>query len=102
MSETPPDPARDPRTGRRTSPDPSAPLLDGHEAPVRDDAEQDLRATSDAIRADIGRLAALEDEKTALDANDPRIDAISDEAVELADRIGRETRVERQLSQQLG
>ena len=66
-----------------------------------DSAAQDLRATVDAIRADLGRLALIEDEKQALDPADPRVDAASDEAVELADRIARETRAQRQLGREL-
>lgn len=66
------------------------------------DAEQDLKATAASIRADIGRLATIEDEKLVLDAGDPRVDQLSDQAVELADRISRETRAERQLSHEIG
>ena len=69
----------------------------------RDDrAEQDLKATADSLRSDIDRLATLEDEKLALDAEDPEVDRLSDEAVALADRISRETRAERQLSEEVG
>lgn len=64
-------------------------------------AAQDLKATAASIRTDIGRLAVLEDEKLALDPADPRVDAASDEAVRLADRIARETRAERQLSREV-
>jgi len=64
-------------------------------------AEQDLKATADSIRVDIGRLAALEDEKMALDPEDPRVDRVSDEAIDLADRIQREVRVERQLAKEI-
>lgn len=65
-------------------------------------ARQDLNATEDSIRVDIDRMATLEDEKAALDAKDPRIDAISDEVVRLADRVRREALVERQLGRELG
>jgi hypothetical protein len=65
-------------------------------------AEDDLRATTDSIRTDVGRLASLEDDKGALDPEDPKVDRLSDEAVELADRIGRQTRAERQLSDEIG
>jgi hypothetical protein len=68
----------------------------------RGEAAQDLRATAGQIRVDIGRLAALEDEKLTLEPDDPRVDQVSDEAVALADRIQREARVERQLSKELG
>jgi hypothetical protein len=74
----------------------------GSETEARRAAEQDLHATAASIRVDIGRLAALEDEKLALDPEDPRVDEVSDEAVELADRIQRETRAERQLSREVG
>ncbi len=67
-----------------------------------DNAAQDLKATADAIRVDIGRLAVIEDEKLALDPEDPRVDEASDEAVVLADRIGMQARAERQLSRELG
>lgn len=67
-----------------------------------DAAEQDLKATAEAIRTDIGRLATIEDQKLALDPEDPEVDRLSDEAVDLADRISRETRAERQLSTELG
>jgi hypothetical protein len=62
---------------------------------------EDLRATSDSIREDIDRLTALEDEKDGLDPADPRMDAVSTEAVEIADRIQREARMERELSREL-
>ena len=39
--------------------------------------------------------------KQTLDLADPRVDHISDEAVALADRIQRETRIERELSRDL-
>jgi hypothetical protein len=63
---------------------------------------EDLKATADSIRTDVGRLTAIEDAKQTLDAEDPAIDRLSDEAVALADRIGRQTRGERQLSEDLG
>ncbi len=72
------------------------------EEPDRGDAEQDLRATADAIRHDVGRLIEIEDRKLALDAEDPRVDRLSEQAIEVADRLARETRAERQLSEELG
>jgi hypothetical protein len=66
-----------------------------------DTAEEDLRATTDSIRADLSRLATVESAKSARDAEDPEVDRLSDEAVELADRIGRQVRVERQLSDEI-
>jgi hypothetical protein len=60
--------------------------------------EQDLRATGDSIRADLSRLAHVEADKQALDPADPDVDRLSRVAVELADRIARKTRAERELS----
>jgi hypothetical protein len=77
------------------------PTAGDNEAPAPE-AEQDLKATADSIRTDLSRLAAIEDEKSSLDGEDPAVDRLSDEAVELADRISRETRAERQLSKELG
>jgi hypothetical protein len=65
-------------------------------------AEQDLKATADSIRADAGRLATIEDDKLALDADDPEVGRLSDDAVELAERIVQQTTAERQLSQEVG
>ena len=56
-----------------------------------DPTEQDLKATGDSIRTDL-----------TLDGEDPAVDRLSEEAVQLADRISRETRAERQLSEELG
>jgi hypothetical protein len=60
--------------------------------------EQDLKATGDSIRADLGRLAVVEADKRALDPKDPDVDRLSEVAIELADRIARKTRAERELS----
>jgi hypothetical protein len=60
--------------------------------------EQDFRATVDSIRVDLGRLTAVENDKRDLDPADPKVDGLSDEAVELADRIAHKTRAERELS----
>ena len=65
-------------------------------------AEQDLKATADSIRADAGRLMDLEDDKLALDSGDPAVGRLSDDAVDLAKRIVRQTTAERQLSQEIG
>ena len=83
--------------------DPSRPG-DGDASRASDEptAEQDLRATADAIRSDLRRLAAVEDDKQRLHPADARIDELSDEAVALADRIQRETRAERQLADEIG
>lgn len=75
---------------------------DQHARPRRAEREQDLRATSDAIRQDADRLAAIETEKQGLPPGDPRLDDLSDAAVAAADRINHETRAERQLVRELG
>jgi hypothetical protein len=64
-------------------------------------AEQDLRATVDAVRHDAQRLAELEDEKAALAPDDPAVDRLSDEAVRVGERIAHETRAERQLGKDI-
>ena len=64
-------------------------------------AAEDLRATTDAIRVDASRLADLEAEKATLHPTDPRVDRLAEEAVDLGDRIARETRVERELGRVL-
>ena len=67
-----------------------------------DPAEQDLKATIESIRTDVGRLAAIEATKAGLDVDDPRLEELSDDAVQVADRISRQTRAERQLSGEVG
>jgi hypothetical protein len=68
----------------------------------RGEAIEDLRATSDSIRADVSRLATIEGEKLALDPGDPLTDRLSAEAVDLADRIQRQTKAERQIAREIG
>jgi hypothetical protein len=65
-------------------------------------AEEDLKATGDSIQADVQRLSSLEERKRGLDAADPQVDRLSDEAVELSGRIARQTKAERQLSDEIG
>ena len=67
----------------------------------RRETEQDLRATSDAVRFDAERLAALESEKSSMAADDPALDQLSDEAVRLGEQIARETRAEQQLGSEI-
>ena len=65
------------------------------------DAErrEDLRATGDSIRQRLTRLLSIEGEKASLPADDPRVDELSEAAVVEADRIAEETRVERELAE---
>jgi hypothetical protein len=74
------------------------PTPPGDDRPAK---EQDLHATEDSIRVDLDRLTTVEAAKSALDPADPEVDRLSDEAVELADVIGRKTRAERQLGQEI-
>jgi chromosome segregation ATPase len=67
----------------------------------RSQAEQDLRATSDAIQSDAARLAELEDVKGNLDPSDPRVDQLSEQAYELAAEIKDKSEAERELSDEL-
>ena len=64
--------------------------------------EQDLQATEDSIRSDLARLATVEASKRALPPDDPEVDALSDEAVQLAEGIAHKTRAERELGRDLG
>ena len=66
-----------------------------------DERTEDLRATTDAIRADAERLAEIEEEKARLEVTDPDLDTLSAKAVDLADDIGRKTRAEQGLSEEL-
>jgi len=66
-----------------------------------DERTEDLRATTDAIRADAERLAEIEEEKAGLEVTDPDLDTLSAKAVDLADDIGRKTRAEQGLSEEL-
>jgi hypothetical protein len=63
---------------------------------------EDFRSTGESIQADARRLVAIEADKLARDPADPQIERLSDDAIDLARRLEHETRVERQLSEQLG
>jgi hypothetical protein len=79
----------------------NAPARQG-DATARSATEQDLKATADAIRADVERLREIETRKEQLHPDDPRVDELSEAAVSIADRLSQETRAERQLSEELG
>ena len=59
--------------------------------------DEDIKATADAIQADAATITAIEDDKIALDVDDPRVEYLSAEAVEVATRLVEEARVEREL-----
>jgi len=60
--------------------------------------EDDLRTTAEAIKADATRVQEIEQRKLELDADDPRIPELAEEAVAVAERLLREARVERALA----
>ena len=65
------------------------------------EAENDLRATSDAVQADAERVAELEARKRALDPSDPEVDRLSSEIEDLAHRLSRKATAERELSDEI-
>jgi hypothetical protein len=77
------------------------PIDDPGSGGTQREREEDLKATSDAIRDDVERLLALERKKEALPSGDPEVDALSDAAVDVADDLARKTRAERHLADDL-
>lgn len=71
--------------------------------PVPDDAErrEDLAATSDSLREDAKRVVDIEDEKQHLDAGDPRLTRLSEEAERIAGQVQQKSRVERDLAESM-
>ena len=67
----------------------------------RDRDEEDLKATSDSVVSAAQRIAAMEHEKTQLDAADPRVDELSVEIERLAGRLQQETVIERSITDDL-
>jgi hypothetical protein len=63
------------------------------------DLEDDLRSTADSIAGDAAQLAALEDEKAGLAADDPRMIELSAEAEDLARAIVPKTQAEHELAE---
>ena len=64
------------------------------------DPEEDLRATAEAIADDATRLAAIEEEKAGLDADDPRMVELSVEGERLARAIVPKTQAELDLAEE--
>jgi hypothetical protein len=62
--------------------------------------EEDLHATADSIAADAERLAAIEEEKGILEADDPRMVELSAESERLAGEIVPKTNAETELAKQ--
>ena len=59
---------------------------------------EDLAATSDSLREDAQRVVEIEDTKQGLEADDPRVISLSNEAERLADSVQRKSRIERDLA----
>ncbi len=62
------------------------------------EVEDDLKATAEAITADARRLMAIEEEKLALDPEDPMIPVLSAESQEISRRLVIQTEVEDELA----
>jgi hypothetical protein len=66
-----------------------------------DERRDDLAATSESLQGDAERLVDIENEKQTLDAADPRVDSLSNEAERIAGQIQQKSRVERDLADEL-
>ena len=62
--------------------------------------EDDLRATAESIAADAERLTAIEEEKEALTADDPRLIELSAESKRLAKGLVPKTNAELELAKE--
>ena len=60
--------------------------------------EDDLRTTAEAIIVDAEAIKDIEQEKLELDADDPRIPGLADQAEAVAKRLLQEAVVERELA----
>ena len=58
------------------------------------EVESDLRATSEDLVEDAGRLRDIEKAKIALPAGDPKVDSLAEEAKALAEEIAAKASVE--------
>ncbi|MBI2776241.1 MAG: hypothetical protein HYX57_03085 [Chloroflexi bacterium] len=61
----------------------------------------DLRATSESISADAGRLQRLESEKRALDPTDPKVAALSRDIEAIAATLAAKADAERAISDEI-
>jgi hypothetical protein len=66
------------------------------------EVDDDLRATSDSINADLDRLKHIEQVKRGLRAADPEADVLSAEAESIAARVHRQATAERELVEEAG
>ena len=61
----------------------------------------DLKATSESIRTDVHELERIEDEKLNRGPGGRDLRRLSSEAVELAERIEKEAKAERQIAREV-
>jgi hypothetical protein len=69
--------------------------------PEDEELREDFAATSESVEDDAQQLVDIEHEKQGLDPADPRVDALSIEAELLAGRIRQESRIERQIADEI-
>jgi hypothetical protein len=65
------------------------------------DAQEDLRATSEAIQDDAEQLAMLETQKRDLEPTNPEVVEMSRRIEELAQEMATKATVERELSEEI-
>ena len=64
------------------------------------DVEEDIKALSQDLVADAERIAEIEEEKTRLDANDPRMLKLAKETVRLAAEMQPKAAAEVELAEE--
>ena len=62
--------------------------------------KDDLRTTADAVMRDAQRLLEIEADKTSLPDDDPRRIELSEEAIQVAERLASETHVQERLTRE--
>ena len=65
------------------------------------DAENDLRATAEAVQHDAERLVDLESRKRSLDPADPEVDRLSRQIEDIAHGLAHKTTAQRELSAEI-
>jgi hypothetical protein len=66
------------------------------------DPKEDLRATIDSIQHDARRVEALEEEKGALDPEDPQVDEISQDVQAVIGKMQDKADAEMDLATEIG
>lgn len=62
------------------------------------DLRDDYHATIESIAQDAQDIVKIEEKKASLDPTDPRTDALSEQAEEVAEQLHRKTHVQRDLA----